>query len=72
VLSVPVRPEAEKTFGACSVYPVGVGFGGSGPPLPKIFNYFRYLSIKTFGYHLAKVSLGVILGNTSVCLDVAG
>jgi hypothetical protein len=25
-------PAAERTIGACSVFPVGVGIGGSGPP----------------------------------------
>lgn len=28
-------PEAERTIGTCSVFPVGVGIGGIGPPLPS-------------------------------------
>lgn len=41
---IPTPPEAERTIGACSVYPVGVGIDGSGPPLPSRTRHYPTIS----------------------------
>ena len=56
-------PMSGRTIGACSVYPVGVGIDGSGPPLPKFFNYFR--STKSTSAHCDRscIAAGSTLGD---------